>query len=181
MPKFEANLFDVKSLKKLQRDIEEYRKSLDDKCELFVRRLAELGLPIIDARMAQASFTVDEKGIQSGADISHQSYIKITSLNGYAQADLIVEGKELLFIEFGSGIYYNGEAGSSKNPYGQKLGYVIGSYGKGHGKQKIWGYYDGSGDLVLTHGVEATMPMYGAWEEIYKNALKILKEVFGGG
>lgn len=168
----------VSSIRNLQRELEKYRDSLTYKCELLVKRLAEAGIPVIDENMAKVAFTVDEKGIQSGADPQHYTQVKINTFGSYARADLIVEGKELLFIEFGAGVYYNGTAGSSPHPKGGEFGYVIGSYGKGHGKQKVWGYYADSGELILTHGVEATMPMYKASLDIAQNVVKIAREVF---
>ena len=169
----------ISSIRNLQKELEKYRDSLTYKCELFVKRLAEAGIPVIDENMAKAAFTVDEKGIQSGADPHHYTHVKINTFGDYARADLIVNGAELLFIEFGAGVYYNGSAGSSPHPKGGESGYVIGSYGKGHGVQKVWGYYDDAGELILTHGVEATMPMYKASLEIAENVVKIAKEVFG--
>lgn len=168
----------ISSIRNLQKELEKYSDSLTYKCELLVKRLAEAGIPVIDENMAKSAFTVDEKGIQSGADTQHYTHIKLKSFGDYARADLIVEGKELLFIEFGAGVYYNGAEGSSPHPKGQEFGYVIGSYGKGHGVQKVWGYYADNGELILTHGVEATMPMYRASLNIAENVVKIAKEVF---
>lgn len=168
----------ISSIKQLQEELEKYKDSLNNKLSIFVRKLAESGISVIDQNMAKANFTVDSNGIQSGADPQHYTHIKLNSFGDYARADLIVEGKELLFIEFGSGVYYNGAAGTSPHPKGEEFGYVIGSYGKGHGVQKVWGYYAESGELILTHGVEATMPVYKASLEIAQNVVKIAKEVF---
>lgn len=168
----------ISGIKALQKQLKDYQNSLNRKCELLAKRLAEAGMPVIDENMAKAAFTVDEKGIQSGADPQHYTQVKINTFGSYARADLIVEGKELLFIEFGAGVYYNGAAGTSPHPKGEEFGYVIGSYGKGHGVQKVWGYYADSGELVLTHGVEATMPVYKASLEIADNVVKIAKQVF---
>lgn len=164
------DLFDGKSIQNSIKTIEQYRNDLPRKCELFVRRLAELGIPIINANTSAAKGTTDK---------NHNTYIRIQSFGSYSQAELIVEGQGILFIEFGAGVYYNGSAGTSPHPLGQELGYTIGSYGKGKGKQKAWGYYDESGDLVLTHGTEATMPVYKASVEMRNQMLKIAKEVFG--
>lgn len=60
----------VSSIRQLQKELEKYRDSLTYKCELLVKRLAEAGISVIDENMSKASFTVDEKGIQSGADLS---------------------------------------------------------------------------------------------------------------
>lgn len=168
----------VSSINDLKKQLQDYQKDLIRKCEEFVKKLAEAGIPVIDENMAKAAFTVDDKGIQSGANPEHNIQIKINSFGDYVRADLIVEGSNLFFIEFGAGVYYNGEAGTSPHPKGEEFGYVIGSYGKGHGVQKIWGYYADSGELVLTHGVEATMPVYKASLKIAEDVIKIAKEVF---
>lgn len=179
MPKYEVNIFDTKQLDQLAKSIEEYKDSLNRKCRIFTKRLAELGIPIIERQMSKANFNVDENGVYSGANTTHNTYIKLNSFQDYSEATIVLEGKEVLFIEFGSGIYYNGSVGQSPNEYGKKLGYVIGSYGKGNGKRKIWGYYADTGELILTHGVEATMPMFNAYKEILGKVYEIAKEVFG--
>jgi hypothetical protein len=48
----------------------------------------------------------------------------------------------------------------------------------GNGSKQIWGYYADNGDLVLTRGTKATMPMYNASQEIINNVVRIAKEVF---
>ena len=76
-------------------------------------------------------------------------------------------------------MYHNGSAGRSPNPYGNDLGFTIGSYGKGYGKKQVWGYYDEDNNLVLTRGTPATMPMYNATQEIMRKSVEIAREVFG--
>lgn len=151
-------------------ELNKYKDEFIDKNELFVRRLSEVGIPIIDANIMAA---------QGDSDKSHRTYIEIYSSGYYSQATLFVEGQDVLFVEFGSGVHYNGEAGTSPHPKGKEFGYTIGSYGQGKGKQNTWGYYDDGGDLILTHGTEATMPVYRASVEIMQNIRKIAKEVFG--
>lgn len=164
------NLFDSRSLDKAIQEIRQYQNSLNDKCTLFVRRLAEVGIPIIDENISKA---------QGDSDKNHNTYIKINSFGSYSQAELICEGKDLLFIEFGSGIHSNGHLGSSPHPKGEELGYTIGSYGKGQGKNDFWFYYADSGEAVMSHGTQATMPVYKAGEEMRRQVLNIAKEVFG--
>lgn len=165
------NLFDGgKSLQQAIRQIEQYKNDLPKKCEEYVRRLAELGIPVIDSNIAAA---------QGDSDKTHNTYIKINSFGSYSQAELIVEGQGILFVEFGAGVYWNGEAKHSPHPLGEEMGYTIGSYGQGKGKQNTWGYYAEGGELVLTHGTQATMPVYKAGLEIRKQMLGIAKEVFG--
>ena len=164
------NLFDEESLDKAIRQINQYKNSLNGKCTTFVRRLAEVGIPIIDENILKS---------QGDSDKNHNTYIKINSFGPCSQAQLICEGKDLLFIEFGAGVSLNGHLGGSPHQMGKELGYTIGSYGKGQGKNEFWFYYADSGEAVMSHGTQATMPVYKAGEEIRKQILNIAKEVFG--
>ena len=164
------DLFDGKSLDNAIKQIQEYKERLSNKCEMFVHRLAEVGIPIIDQNIALAA---------GDSDKGHNTYIKINSFGSYSQARLIVEGKDLLFIEFGAGVHYNGNLGGSPHPKGKEMGYTIGSYGKGQGKNDFWFYYADSGEAVMSHGTQATMPVYKAGEEMRRQVLNIAKEVFG--
>lgn len=164
------DLFDSKSLQLAIKQIQQYQDDLQRKCELFVRRLAEVGIPIIDQNISAAA---------GDSDKNHNTYIKLNSFGSYSQATLVCEGKDLLFIEFGAGVHYNGSAGSSPHPKGEELGYTIGSYGKGQGKNDFWFYYADTGEVVMSHGTQATMPMYRAVLEMRRQILAIAKEVFG--
>ena len=150
-------------------ELKNYQKSLRSKNEIFIKRLCELGIPVIDQNILAA---------QGDSDKNHNIYIKINSFGDYAEAHLICEGIDLLFIEYGEGIHYNGAAGSSPHPNGEEFGYTIGSYGQGKGKNDSWVYVSDSGEWVRSYGTEATMPMYKASVEIIQNIRKIAKEVF---
>lgn len=159
-----------KSIQNAIKEIEAYKRQFIDRNELFVRRLAELGIPVIDQNIAAA---------QGDSDKNHNTYIKINSFGSYSEAKLVVEGSDLLFIEFGSGIHYNGSAGTSPHPKGEEFGYTIGSYGKGQGKNDFWFYYADTGEAVMSRGTESTMPVYRASQEIIQNIHRIAREVFG--
>ena len=154
------------------KELQMYKQSLISKNDLFVQRLAEVGIPVIDANIAAA---------QGDSDKSHNTYIKLNSFGSYSRAVLVVEGTDLAFIEFGSGIHYNTPAGTSPHPKGQELGYTIGSYGKGLGANDYWYYQAETGETVRSYGTESTMPVYKASVEIRQKIREIAKEVFGGG
>lgn len=176
--KFKVDILSQSSIAELQHQLQKYQNDISRKCEEIVRRLADVARPIIEREIAAAEITYDEKNIQSGADTSHITDVKVTSLMDYSKAEISVSGREIFFIEFGSGVYHNTPPGTSPHPQGKEFGFVIGSYGKGHGVQKVWGYYAESGELILTHGVKATMPMYKAAMEVWQQAARITKEVF---
>lgn len=158
-----------KSIQDTIKQLRAYQKSLVSKNEEFVRRLAELGIPVIDENIALA---------QGDSDKNHNTYIRINNFGGYSQATLVCEGKSLAFIEFGAGIHYNTPAGTSPHPKWQELGYTIGSYGQGKGKNDSWTYIADSGEWVRSYGTEATMPVYKASVEIMQSIRRIAKEVF---
>lgn len=166
------------SINEAIRQLKQYKEWITEKTYQLVKELAEVGIPVIDENMAKANYTYDAEGIRSGSNTNHYTYVKLRSFGDYNEAILIVEGKELMFIEFGAGIFYNGEADTSPHPKGQEFSFLIGSYGEGHGAQKMWGYYADSGELILTRGVEAQMPVYKAEKEIKQKYIEVARKVF---
>ena len=177
----EVNVFSSKSIKQAINQLKEYKKWILKKTEQLIKELAEAGIDVIDENMEKASYTYDSKGIQSGSNTSHTTEVKIKKTGDTVTANLVVNGEELMFIEFGAGVYYNGSAGNSPHPKGAVNGMIIGSYGKHHGIQKVWGYYSDSGNLVLTHGVEAQMPVYKAEMEIIQTYIDVARRAFNNG
>lgn len=170
---------DTEDIEKLKKELLHYRDVvLPDKMREVVTRLANLGIPVIEEKIKEASYEYDENGIRSGSDTSHRTYIEIKSFQDTAVAKLILEGREVLFIEFGSGVYYNTPVGTSPHPQGEEFGYLIGTYGMGNGAKQVWGYYSETGELILTRGTKATMPMHYADIEIINRAKEIVMEVF---
>lgn len=82
-----------KSIRNAIKELKTYQNSLRDKNELFLKRLCELGIPVIDENIMLA---------QGDSDKNHNTYIKINRFGNYAQATLVCEGSGLLFIEFGA-------------------------------------------------------------------------------
>lgn len=163
-------------INKAIRELEQYKQDFQKKVDLYRKRFAEE-----IAKVAQSGFNNSEvddslKGGARNADVTVN-----VSDNGNVSL-IIAMGEDAVWCEFGAGVYYNGSVGSSPNPYGAEQGLTIGSYGDGHGKQSVWGYYEDPNDkstLVLTHGTRATMPLYNAVQEVVPRAIEIAREVFG--
>lgn len=101
----------------------------------------------------------------------HNADVEVTiepTVTGYR---VIARGDDAVWVEFGAGVFYNGEAGQSPHPSGAELGMLIGEYGNGYGKRSAWGFYNDDGELVLTHGTEAQMPLYRAFAEIVREGI----------
>lgn len=145
-------------------ELKSFRDSLEQKKNLLLERLAEIGL-----REASVRFTT---AMYDGKNDSHVALMPIA--NGYA---IVATGKAVAFIEFGAGVYHNS---SEPYPDPRPAGIVgIGEYGHGYGKRNTWVYRDESGEKVFTHGNPAAMPMWYASEEMRSKIQKIAKEVFG--
>jgi hypothetical protein len=180
--RYKVDCLSVSSINNLIKELQKYTDGIADKCEEVVRRLAEIGLEEAEKNISKAGikYTRTKNGglIQSGSDVEHNSDIKINRYGNYSQAQLTVQGRDIMFIEFGAGVHYNGAVGTSPNPKGEEMGMTIGSYGYGQGKNDVWAYHAEQGELVITYGTKATMPMYRASLRIQKEAEKVIKEVF---
>jgi hypothetical protein len=178
-----ANCLSVSSLEALVRDLKQYNEDLSTKCEKVVTRLSEIATEVIEKQIGLAGFkidgtTKDGTEIESGSRTEHTTASSISNQGSKSVAEIKVAGQDILFIEFGAGVHYNGAKGSSPHPKGQQLGMLIGTYGKGMGSRQVWGYVE-DGVTILTHGTKATMPMYEAIKAVYEQAPKVVKEVFG--
>lgn len=173
----EINLFNPNSLKSAIQEIKKYRNDLPNKCEEICRKLSDIG-------MNTALSSINE--VPQGKVITLKADIKPSSTG--CKAILIATGKtvrssdgrsfNLLFaIEFGAGIKYN----STSNPKSSEFGMGVGTFpGQTHAFDKNgWWYLGEDGEWHHSYGVKATMPMYKASLEIYKNVDKVVKEVFG--
>ena len=145
-----------KGINQLIDDLERYKNDLINRAQLLVEELAKVGISEAEKRIN------DAQGEQ--VDKSH-SFIKSIRYSGNTVImDITLNGDDVIFIEFGAGIYYNGGESMidhSPHPKGEEMGYVIGGYPKGReghslGIREAW-YHNGE----MVHGTQATMPMYG--------------------
>ena len=152
------------SIQNAIRELKSFRDSIDAKMDKLLKELAHIGVKEASVRFTTA--------IYDGVNDSSVSLEPIK--DGYC---IKAEGRAVAFIEFGAGVYHNpGEPYPNPRPAGI-VG--IGEYGKGYGKRNAWGFRDESGELVITHGTPAAMPMWYASEEMRSAILKTFKEVFG--
>ena len=154
----------VSSIEKAITELKAFRDSLDRKKDKLLEELAHIGVKEASVRFTTAMY-----------DGVNDSSVTLKPVkNGYA---IVAEGHAVAFIEFGAGVYHNpGEPYPNPRPEGI-VG--IGEYGKGLGNRQAWGYKDASGELVITHGNPAAMPMWYASEEMRSKIEKIAREVFG--
>lgn len=162
----------TEEINKAVKQIKLYREAVERKTEQLVSELAQAGYKVIEANMAN---------VQGDSDPHHMTYIKYHSYGTFFRATLYLEGKDILFIEFGAGVHYNGHVGGSPHPKGSDLGYVIGGYGLGLGKNDFWYYTDDTGASHRSYGTKAQMPMYQADLAIANNVIEIARRVLNSG
>lgn len=153
-----------KSIDNAIRELRAYNTSLNAKKDELLKRLAYIGVKEASVRFTTAIYDgVNDVTVQLDKNV-----------DGYC---ITAKGKAVAFIEFGAGVYHNpGEPYPDPRPEGI-VG--IGEYGEGHGKRQAWGYRDESGEVVITRGNPAAMPMWYASEEMRSAVAEIFKEVFG--
>ena len=145
------------------KELNAYRKSIEAKKDELLEKLGEIGVQEASIRFTTAMYD----------GVNDSSVTLESTADGYA---IVAEGTAVAFIEFGSGVYHNpGEPYPNARPDGI-VG--IGEYGKGYGKRQAWGFRDDTGEVVITHGNPAAMPMWYASEEMRSEIKRIAKEVF---
>jgi hypothetical protein len=154
----------TKSIAQAIAELKKYQASLESKKQQLLEELANIGLHEATVRFTTAMY-----------DGTNDTDVTLESIeNGYR---IKAKGTAVFFIEFGAGVHHNP---SEPYPKSRPEGIVgIGEYGKGYGKRQAWGFKDESGELVITHGNPAAMPMWHASEEMRNSILKIARRVFG--
>ena len=170
--KIKVRLSDA-GLRDAERQIQEYKTTLNQKAHELARALADKGLDVTKVRFANAEYA-------GSNDVSC-----CVEQNGNT-CTIIAEGKAVAFIEFGTGAHHNGYGGELPPGVG-----AHGSYGKGQGANRRWYYYGdpgnagtyvdnvpGKGQLNYTSGNDAAMAMWGAVEEMASQVEATWREVW---
>lgn len=152
------------SIRNAINELTAFRDSLEVKKNRLLEELANIGVQEASVRFTTAMY-----------DGVNDSDVTLETVDtGYA---IVARGRAVAFIEFGAGVYHNsGEPYPKPRPEGI-VG--IGEYGKGYGKRRAWGFRNESGELIITHGTPAAMPLWYASEEMRSKITKIAREVFG--
>lgn len=167
----------VKNVNKSIEKIEAYKKDLLAKNKIFLEKLANYGINEAKINFQKAQYDgVNDVIIEEPVWVNDTT-IKITA-----------SGSSLLFIEFGTGVYYS----SPIHEQADKFGFKRGEYGQGRGKNDFW-YYKGemgtngqiplnpslaNRGLIFTHGNPANRCMWETDKSIRNEIINIAKEVF---
>lgn len=163
------------SIERAIREIEQYRQEQNTRCEILAERVAEL-----IRKQAQAGFAhavADDLTQISGGPI--QANVKVSVTKEGNVAVVIASGHDAVWVEFGAGVHHNGSVGSRPNPLGDKLGFAIGTYGRGFGSKDKWPFPVGDGTSKWSYGTPAAKPMFKAVMAVKGQIVQIGREVFG--
>lgn len=177
-PPLKANL-SVSSLNDLKKQLLDYKAELADKCEIFVKRLADEGITVGKQNVGgfgkYITFSMQTEPRKDGckAIILASENGKIISSWQTKDGIKTAEVSPLLMAEFGSGW-------GAENPMNVP-GVGQGTFpNQSHAYDKEgWYWIDLDGNLNHSYGITAKMPMYKARLEIVKKVTTIAKEIFG--
>lgn len=161
-------------IQQLRDMIERYAMSIDQRCDRFLERLADIGM-----RTASEGF--------SGAQYDGENDVSVRVERDSATTFRVVaSGQAVAFIEFGSGVTMG-----YGHPVAGALGFGPGTYpGKGHwDNPKGWTYRGVAGtngvaiwsktDIYRTLGNPPAMALQNATEDMLQQIFTIAEEVFG--
>lgn len=159
-------------INRAMKELADYKQEILHKTELLREKVAERLAD--EAKNGFSGAVVDDltRGGQRFAQVD------VSVDNRGSVTVVVASGEDAVWVEFGAGVYHNGSPGSSPHPRGAELGMTIGGFGKGNGKKEVWGFYE-DGELKLTRGTPARMPMALAVTTVCNDIQAIAKEVFG--
>ena len=154
--------FDSKSVSNAIKELERYKRWVQEKEKILRQRLAQLGMSVASVEFSRATYNGTN-------DVS----VRVED-NG-KKATIFAEGSAVLFIEFGSGAKYG-----NGHPEAGKFGYGPGTYSDGpNGK----GHWDDPNGWYFAHGQRSfgnppAMAMVHARDSIVEQLTAIAREVF---
>ncbi|MCD8201752.1 MAG: hypothetical protein LUD47_06795 [Clostridia bacterium] len=153
----------VNAVNNAVKQMDDYVRSFKGKTSKFLDRLAEEG-------EATAKYACNSAEIAGYIHTEGEGNRRVVTC----------DHPDVSFLEFGTGVRFNGPAGLSPHPKGKEVGALIGTYGKGHGADPNgWYYFDMDvGAVVHTFGVPYNHFMWDGAVAIRDDMESIAREVF---
>lgn len=160
----------TESLEKAKREIEEYKKSIQEKAKKVVSALIEYGFEICNAKILEMDI-YDEGNLAN----SVSSYFDESTNKGFIK----VNCEYAVFVEFGTGT-----KGANNSYIGEAMANVGYQYGEGENYVTLadgrigWYYPKEDGTYRFTEGLPSRPFMYETAVEMRNNLNSIVKGVF---
>lgn len=166
MLKLKINLNKPDSIENAIKELQDYEKKLNNKIQKLIESLTNDGVEVANA------WIMASQGDSEKPKVTFQ----VSPVGDIVKAQVFMTGKDVLFIEFGAGIHFNGE----DTPHAADFGYGIGTYNpNSNNAMELEGWYYWTGtERVHSYGTEGTYPMYHAAETMRNNIIKKALETF---
>ena len=166
-------LFSAKEIEKARQQLIEYQEDLNEKLDLFVRKLCEKGVEIAKEKVSVHD-AIDTGELLNSIDLREGDIIK----NG-SQWFIYTDCDYAKFIEFGTGVVGENSPYPTSTPI--EWNYASGKtiFTTIDGKTG-WYYPTKDGQFRFTEGQPSRPFMYETTLELREQILEVAKEVFGG-
>ena len=172
---------DPESIENAIKELNDYEKSFEEKLNEVAKRFAEriqsISQNYYSASVADVTFPIDNED-NKGDITARRADVTVTVEKEGDETFLVVaDGEDAVFVEFGSGVRFNGAVGTSRNPWGYPLGYTIGSFSTKFVGWRAWPIKS----HLWSYGTPAQRPLYNATQEAIHYLPDIVQEVFAFG
>lgn len=176
--------YSIYNIKSVIKDLRDYQEEFEDKREIFIRRLMELGIRTANVHLGEfAGMVMFEKTIDENGGIivasDKEKLVKVWYTDKKLTKERSYEVSPLLLAEFGSG--WLAEVSSGVN-----MASPIGEVGQGTMPEQKhafdengWFWYDEDGEKHHSYGTAPTHPLYNAVIEMQTQIELVAREVFG--
>lgn len=162
--KIKIDPFDKQSIAEAIKQVKQYKKDFLAKEQLFVKRLAEIGVSV-----ASTGFSL--------ADYDGVNDVQVTMTRSGSSATVIAYGETVGFIEFGTGVKFPEWDNSGMEYTPPKHG----TYGKGHGARPHGWYFKPNGSegaAQHTYGNQPAEAMKTARDVMIEKVTQVAREVW---
>ena len=169
MKTIRINAFKKSSVDKAIVALEAVKKDWQRKAKLCSEMIASALADEIQKNLDAIPMTDDLKDTKT-----HQAVPRRSALSAIATGNrVLINGEEIVFVEFGAGIYHNQ---GTQNPLSEAVQFDtnIGSYGQGKGNNKYWFVAHN----LISSGTPAYMPIQEAIDAIKPQIPTMIRQVF---
>lgn len=148
--------------------LEEYQRKVKRLETELPKALANIG-----KEFATADYSISPMNIQPSGAVSYPK-INVTVEQMSDGCLIRADGKDVCFVEFGSGVYFNGADSYLGTRPSNLVG--IGQFGKGLGKYNLWAFGKRP-DTTWTHGTPASNTLYYTTQAIRRRLVEATKRI----
>lgn len=172
MKNIKVNILDPKSIDKAIKELNKYKKEVENKTVALVQRLTDLGANLVRVKIVEmGAYATGE--LLSGVE----GYFSPTLNAGFIR----VTSDHVAFVEFGTGVV------GQQNPHKNGEYLSLASWGYATGSKIFttkdgrvgWVYPTDDGGFRFTEGMPSRPFMYETVLELERQYMQIAKEVFG--